>query len=136
MPDITMIETYDSLYVFDQENNEWVKGWWNVFTIKGKSLTKAISIATAATHVIIPAVGAKRICITSLMFTVGGEVNITLYNGDTALSGAMDFGGTSEPRGMVSNFDNRPMELSDSLAFKIVLSAAVQVSGFVCYHLE
>jgi len=133
--DITQIETFDSLYVFDQENDEWVGGWWNIFSIPGKDLSKAINIATAATHEIIPAAAGKRIRITSLMLTVGGEVNITLYNGAVALSGAMDFGAASEPRGMVSNFGNRAMELSASSSFKILLSAAVQVSGFVCYHL-
>ena len=134
-PKPTQIETLDTPYVFDQENDEWVGGWWNIFSIPGKDLSKAINIAAAATHEIIPVVAGKRIRITSIMLTVGGDVNITLYNGDTALSGAMDFGGTSEPRGMVSNFGNRAIELSVSSPFKILLSAAIQVSGFVCYHI-
>jgi len=92
-----------------------------------------ISIATAATHVIIPARLGKRIKIHFLTFTVGGEVNITLWDGSEAISGAMDFGGTSEPRGIVMPPDGKSLRLNLSTAFKIQLSAAVQVSGFVLF---
>ena len=99
-------------------------------------ITTAISIATAADHTIIAAVSGKRIVVTSIVFTVGGDVNVTLKDGTTALSGAMDFGGTSEPRGMVVNFGDIVMRLSVGNAFIITLSAAVQVSGFVVYYVE
>ena len=96
----------------------------------------SINIATAADHTIIAAVSGKKIIITSLLFTAGGDVNITLKDGTTALTGAMDFGGTSEPRGMVSNFSDCPLELTPGNAFVITLSAAIQVSGLVCYYLS
>ena len=99
-------------------------------------VTAAINIATAADHTIIAAVSGKKIVVTTLVFTVGGDVNVTLKDGTTSLSGAMDFGGTSEPRGMVVNFADIVMKLSTGNAFVITLSAAVQVSGFVVYYLE
>ena len=98
-------------------------------------ITAAISIATAADHTIIAAVTGKKIIITSLFFTVGGDVNVTLKDGATAISGAMDFGGTSEPRGMVVNFADIAIALGSGNAFVITLSAAVQVSGTVVYYL-
>lgn len=100
-----------------------------------KILSAAINIATAADHTVIAAVSGKKIKITSLLLIAGGEVNITFKDGSTALTGAMDFGGTSEPRGMVSNFGDNALELTPGNAFVITLSGAVQVSGLVCYYL-
>jgi hypothetical protein len=93
-----------------------------------------IDIATAATHVIVPGASGRRIKIMQIFFTVGGEVNITLYNGAEAMTGAMDFGGASEPRAIVIPNDGRPLMLDESAAFSILLSAAVQVSGLVNYR--
>ena len=101
-----------------------------------RTKTASINIATAADHTIIAAVSGKKIIITNLLFTAGGDVNITLKDGTTALTGAMDFGGTSEPRGMVSNFGDEAIELTPGNAFVITLSAAVQVSGTVVYYLS
>lgn len=92
-----------------------------------------INIATAVTHEIIPASPGRRIRISFLSFTVGGDVNITLYEGAYAFTGAMDFGGVGEPRGIVMPPDGQAIELKDSVAFNILLSAAVQVSGLVLY---
>jgi len=101
-----------------------------------RTKTVAIDIASIASHTIIAAVSGKKINITSLLFTTGGDVNITLKDGTTALTGAMDFGGTSEPRGIVANFGDNAMELTPGNAFVITLSAAIQVSGLVCYYLS
>lgn len=101
-----------------------------------KNLSAVISKATVADHTIISAVTGRKINITSFLFTVGGEVDVTLKNGTTALTGAMDFGATSEPRGIVSNFSESPIELTPGNAFVITLSHAVQVSGLVCYYLS
>ena len=101
-----------------------------------KTLSAVINIATAASHTIIAAVSGRKIIITSFFFTAGGEVNVTLKDGTTALTGAMDFGGESEPRGIVSNFGDNAIELTPGNAFVITLSAAIQVSGLVCYHFE
>jgi hypothetical protein len=96
--------------------------------------TEKIDIATAATHVIIPGAPGRRIRIMQIFFTVGGEVNITLYNGVEAMTGAMDFGGASEPRAIVIPNDGRPLMLDEGAGFLINLSAAVQVSGLVNYR--
>lgn len=101
-----------------------------------KSLAAVINIATAADHTIIAAAAGRKINITSFLFTAGGDVNVTLKDGTTALTGAMDFGGTSEPRGIVSNFGDNALELTPGNAFVITLSAAVQVSGTVVYYLS
>ncbi|MBA7491625.1 hypothetical protein ES702_02173 [subsurface metagenome] len=95
-----------------------------------------IDFATATTHVIVAAVADKKIRVTNLMFTVGGELNITLYRGSTPLSGAMDFGADGEPRGMVQHFGCCPMETAVNEAFRIKLSEAIQVSGYVTYFEE
>lgn len=81
-------------------------------------------------------VAGKQIRITSLTLTVAGETNIVLKDGAVAISGAMDFGGADEPRGMVSNHGNIPLELTTANAFVIDSSAAVQVSGFVTGYIE
>ena len=93
-----------------------------------------IDIATAATHEIIAGTTGKKIHIHNMIFTVAGEVNVTLLTGDTDISGAMDFGGESEPRGMVGTLGLAPLICDSGEAFNITLSAAVQVSGFAIYH--
>lgn len=92
-----------------------------------------INIASAASHVIIRGASGYRIKIFYLTLTVGGDVNITFYDGANAFSGAMDFGGASEPRGIVMPHDGIAVPLDVGNDFKILLSAAVQVSGFVVY---
>jgi hypothetical protein len=96
--------------------------------------SESINIATAATHTIIPGAPGRRIKIFQIFFTVGGEVNITLYNGAEAMTGAMDFGGVGEPRAAVIPNDGRPLNLDEGQDFRILLSAAVQVSGLVNYR--
>jgi len=95
-----------------------------------------INKATAATHELIAAVSGSKISIVSLALTVGGEVNITFLSKATALSGAMDFGGTDEPRGMTHHFGDCPLQTAEGEAFNMTLSAAVQVSGMITYYLE
>lgn len=99
-------------------------------------LNKAISFSGAQPHTIITAVAGEKIKITNLMFTVAGEVNLTLRSDANALSGALDFGGTDEPRGMVQAFGESPLETAEGEAFKILASAAKQVSGYVTYFTE
>jgi len=95
-----------------------------------------IDAATAATHELIEAVDGSKISITSIAFTVFGEVNITFLSGSDELSGAMDFGATGEPKGMAHNFGACPLQTAESEAFNMLLSAAVQVSGMITYYLE
>lgn len=96
--------------------------------------TAVINIATAATHTIVAAVSGKKISIVALVFTVAGEVNVTLQSNATAISGAMDFGGTDEPRGIAQVNGNYPLQTNTGEAFKMTLSAAIQVSGYVTYY--
>ena len=99
-------------------------------------LSAVINIATATTHTIIAAVADVKHHIVSILFTVAGDVNITLKDEAANLSGPMDFGGTDEPRGMTHNFDPIPLVCGTNKAFQILLSAAVQVSGVVTYYDE
>lgn len=99
-------------------------------------LRAAITFATAATHSIVALVAGKKIKIVNIMLTVAGETNLTFKSGTTAMSGAMDFGGTDEPRGMVHHFGDFPLETTAGEAFQITSSGAVQVSGYVTYFTE
>lgn len=107
-----------------------------VKVIRRITTTAPINIATAAKHTIISGAADRRIRIHFLAFTVGGECDITLYDGVVAISGAMDFGGTSEPRGIVMGQGGVPFHVEIMQDFSILLSAAVQVSGFVVYNYE
>lgn len=99
-------------------------------------LNAVINFATAATHSIIAAVTGKKIKITNIMLTVAGETNLTFKSATTAISGALDFGGTDEPRGMVHSLGDFPLETASGEAFQITSSGAVQVSGYVTYYTE
>jgi len=103
----------------------------------GQTMLKAvINIATAATHAIIAAVANVKHKITMIVLTVGGDTDLTFERAATAMSGAMAFGGTNEPRGMVANHGNFPLECGTNEAFNITNSAAIQVSGYVVYYDE
>lgn len=104
--------------------------WWKEVKRAG------INFATIATHIVIPAEIGIRHFISLITFTVGGETNITLYDGDFPFSGPMDFGGTNEPRGIVISLADAPLMLGKDAAFRIASTGAVQVSGFVTYMSE
>ena len=129
-------EVANTLSIFDPNLQTWSMGWWNIFTQRNSNKVAAINIASIGSNLVVSGVAGKSICITSLAWTVAGEVNITLYGGASAISGPMDFGGSSEPRGMVSNFGFHHIEIPEGQGFSISLSDAVQVSGMVCYHLK
>ncbi len=104
-----------------------------------KTLLQAvISFATAADQTIVTADATKKIKVVSLRLTVAGETNLIFKRAATAISGAMDFGGTSEPRGMVDNgtIECPILETDVNEAFVITNSAAIQVSGWIRYYLE
>lgn len=103
----------------------------------GQTVERAkIDFNTAATHSIITAVAGKKIKIANIMLTVAGETNLTFKTGTTAITGALDFGGTDEPRGMAHNFGDFPLATVAGDAFQITSSGAVQVSGYVTYFTE
>jgi len=99
-------------------------------------LKAKIDFATATTHEIIAGASGKQIKIANIMLTVAGETNLTFKSATTAISGAMDFGGTDEPRGMGHNFGDFPLDTTSGEAFQITSSGAVQVSGYVTYFTE
>lgn len=102
-----------------------------------QTITSAmIDFSDGADEIVVAGQVGKKIKITSLMFTVGGETDIELFNGDVAITGPMDFGGTNEPRGMVSNHGYVPYELSAGSSFIIKTSAAVQISGYATGYIE
>ncbi|MBA7496286.1 hypothetical protein ES702_06885 [subsurface metagenome] len=97
-------------------------------------LKAKIDINTAATHDIIAAVSAKKHYITTIVLTTGGQTNLILRDESAPFTGGMDFGGTDEPRGMVSNHPLVPLVCTTNEKFQIVSSGAVQVSGYVLYY--
>jgi hypothetical protein len=101
-----------------------------------KTARAVIDFATAANHTVVAAVAGKVIHITNITLTVAGETNLTLKSGTTAMSGAMDFGGTDEPRGVSDHLGCCPLKTVAGEAFVITSSAAVQVSGYVTGYYE
>lgn len=99
-------------------------------------LQAVINFAAAANNCVISPVTGKKIKIVNIMLTVAGEINLTLRSGTTGLSGALDFGGTDEPRGVVHHFGDAPLETASGEGFCILCSTAVQVSGYVTYFTE
>lgn len=101
-----------------------------------KTARAVINFSTTANHTIAAAVAGKEIHITNITFTVGGETNLTFKSDTTAISGAMDFGGTDEPRGISDHLGCCPLKTTAGEAFVITSSAAVQVSGYVTGYYE
>jgi len=136
MPDIQRTVSHDPVNESDQTivtGHSYTKVGGNTKTV----LSVAINFNTATTAEIVAADATRKIKIVSYDLVVGGETNITLKRGATAFSGPYDYGGTSEPRGLVRNFpSNYPLETGVNEAFNITSSAAVQVSGLVQYYLE
>jgi len=95
-----------------------------------------INIAAAEDATLVAAVADKKICLTAIALTVSGETNLTLKSGATAISGAMDFGGVNEPRGMTHNLGDCPLKTTAGEALVLNSSIAVQVSGYITYYLE
>jgi len=95
-----------------------------------------INIAAAEDATLVAAVADKKICLTAIALTVFGETNLTLKSGATAISGAMDFGGTNEPRGLTHYLGDYPLKTSPGEALVLTSSIAVQVSGYITYFLE
>lgn len=95
-----------------------------------------ISESTAANNEIIAAVAGKQICIVNIAFTVAAEANIYLNSDANHMSGAMDFGAASEPRGFVANHGDYPLKTVSGEAFKIESNTVAQISGYCTYYEE
>lgn len=98
--------------------------------------SKKISFSSTVAQELVEGVAGKKIKLTSLMFTVGGDTDITLQDGVDDLTGPMAFGGTDEPRGMVDNHGYVPYEVATGRSFYMKCSAAVQVSGYLTGYIE
>jgi len=96
----------------------------------------AISESTIANNQIIAAVAGKQLCLVNLMFTVAGEANIYLNSNANHMSGPLDFGAASEPRGFVSNNGEAPLKTLSGEGFFIESSSVQQISGYVTYYEE
>lgn len=94
-----------------------------------------IDIDTAGEHIVIPQTPGYRTYLATIVLTVDGEVNITFTFGPFPPSGAMDFGGENEPRGMVISTGNSPIPCGGG-GFKITTDADVHVGGFITYFYE
>jgi PPE-repeat protein len=97
-------------------------------------VTAKIDIVPAATTFTITATSGQKIHVVHIFFTVGAETNIVFKDGSTALTGAMDFGASGEPRGVVMPLGLAPLICSSGEDFVIDLSTAVQVSGYCIYY--
>jgi len=95
-----------------------------------------ISEHTIANNEIITAVPLKKICIVNLAFTVDAEADIYLNSDANHMSGAMDFGGTNEPKGFVANHGNFPLKTAVGEAFKIESDTTAWINGYVVYYEE
>lgn len=134
MADPLQIETRDRASIFNAVLGVRFEAWQAVF--RPSAVYAPINITFAGSHTIINGANRKKIRIVSLFFTVAGEVNVTLCDGSSAISGPMDFGASSEPRGIVIPFPYSPLELGEGSSFNILLSTAVRVSGSVCYYYQ
>ena len=92
-----------------------------------------IDIAAIGDTTLIPATAGHTIYVCSIVFTVGGDVNITFKSGSTPISGSMDFGGENEPRGMVIPNALAPLPCAQGEPFIINCSTAAQLSGYCTY---
>jgi hypothetical protein len=104
--------------------------WW-----KDSSVALIGLINVASQQVIRPTPG-SNVYVACISFTVSGETNVTFGFGDIQMSGPMDFGGDSEPRGIVMAMGESPAPCAQA-GFTIYSSEpTVWVGGFTTYYLE
>jgi len=104
--------------------------WWKDLQ------TAEISLDDAGTEIIILPNPNFYLYIATIVLTVDGETDITFHFGVFGASGAMDFGGDGEPKGIVIAMGNSPTSCGVG-SFQITSSeAGVHVGGFVSYYRE
>ena len=94
----------------------------------------AIGLSAIGRKTIIQGRPGEEINVSFLMFTVAGEVNITFYDGNKPISGAMDFGGDDEPRGAVMDHSRSPIKISPGKSFGMYASTTQAVNGYCTYY--
>lgn len=104
--------------------------WWKDLQ------TAAIDMDDAGTEIIILPNPNFYLYIATIVLTVSGETDITFSFGVFGESGAMDFGGENEPRGIVIAMGNSPTSCGVG-SFQITSSGTdIHVGGFVSYYRE
>lgn len=130
------VETRDTGLIYVAETDSWYSAMQSVFRPAASSAI--IDIASAGGHNIIPGVSGKVIRIVSLTFTVTAAVSIWLLMSAQAISGAMNFGGDGEPRGIVIPFPYTPLSAFIDGGFGMAVEPVdpanpFYVGGLVCY---
>ena len=90
----------------------------------------AVTFASQTNNTVIAGVLGKTIKILQLLLVGGGNVNITLKSGTTALSGAIPLAANSA---FSLNYNQLPLSCNSGDAFIITADAGSQVSGIVWY---
>lgn len=78
----------------------------------------------------------KKIMLLNIFLVVSGAVSLAFRGGGADLTGIMELGDTDEPRGMVINFGDFPMEIAANKNFGINTTGTSDVMGFVNYYRE
>lgn len=92
-----------------------------------------INVATADDHTIATPASGKKIQLRSYALTTGGDVGITWLSGGNAISGVMAFGGENEPRGIVHNLGDYPLETEVDEVLALRVSDGEEVDGYITY---
>lgn len=104
--------------------------WWKDLS------TAAISLTGAGTQVVVGGLPGYRTFVACIVITVSGDTNITFGFGVFGSSGAMNFGGTDEPRGIVINMAESPAPCGTG-HFSISSNApGINVGGFAVFYQE
>lgn len=95
-----------------------------------------ITINAAGTWPVISNAPGWKTYVATIVFTVSDETDITLIFGVFGGSGAMNFGGTDEPRGCVIAMGDSPAPCGEA-AFSITSTGpTAAINGFVTYYQE
>ena len=104
--------------------------WWK------DAIAKPINMDDAGELVILAPTPGYLVYVCTIVLTVSGQTNITLNMGVHGQSGAMDFGVTNEPSGIVMAMGNSPMPCGGG-GFKITSDGpGIHVGGFITYYYE
>jgi len=104
--------------------------------------TLEVEKSTATNEVMITARVGTRICIHTIALCVDDDVAMTFLSGTTDLTGAMTFRASAaatpnKPDGLfITHSDKFPMRCGVNQAFRISLSGAVQVAGYIVYSYQ
>jgi hypothetical protein len=103
--------------------------WWKELQ------TAPVELTDAGTQVVIPKSVGFTLVIATIVLTVSGETNLTFKFGIFGNAGAMNLGGTNEPRGIVIAMGGSPASCGEGEFTITSDGAAIAVGGFVTYYL-